>query len=68
MERSAVGSGSNASPLSAKASPLNCTQELMFMEGGEEGEDREGAEQSREKQENHIVRDGNMTPPCETSM
>lgn len=68
MERSAVGSGSNASPLSAKASPLNCTQEPMFMEGGEEGEDREGAEQSREKQENHIVRDGNMTPPCETSM
>ncbi|XP_073347953.1 potassium voltage-gated channel subfamily B member 2-like [Pagrus major] len=68
MERSAVGSGSNASPLSAKASPLNCTQELVFVEGGEEGEDREGAEQSREKQENHIVRDGNLTPPCETSM
>ncbi|XP_036938646.1 potassium voltage-gated channel subfamily B member 2-like [Acanthopagrus latus] len=68
MERSAVSSGSNASPLSAKASPLNCTQELVSMEGGEEGEDREGAEQSREKQENHIVRDGNMTPPCETSM
>lgn len=67
MERSAVGSGNNASPLS-KASPLNCTQELAFMEGGEEGEGRDGAEQSGEKQENHIVLDRSTTPPCETSM
>lgn len=61
MERSAVGSGS-ASPLSSKASPLNCTQELVTMDGGEEGE------QSEEKQENHIVLDRSQTPPCETSM
>ncbi|XP_044074311.1 potassium voltage-gated channel subfamily B member 2-like [Siniperca chuatsi] len=68
MERSAVGSGSSTSPLLSKTSPLNCTQELVTMEGGEEGEGREGAEQSGEKQENHIVLDGSLTPPCETSM
>ncbi len=68
MERSVVGSGSSASPLLSKASPLNCTQELVTMEGGEEGEGREGAEQSGEKRENHIVPDGSLTPPCETSM
>lgn len=62
MERSAAGSGSSASPLSSKASPLNCTQELVTMDGGEE------EEQSGEKRENHIVLDGSMTPPCETSM
>ncbi|XP_034744408.1 potassium voltage-gated channel subfamily B member 2-like [Etheostoma cragini] len=67
MERSAVSSGNNTSPLS-KASPLNCTQELAFMEGGEEGEGIEGAEQSGEKRENHIVLDRSSTPPCETSM
>lgn len=68
MERSAVGSGSNASPLSPKASPLNCTQELVTIEGEEEGEGSQGAEQSGEKRENHIVLDGSLTPPCETSM
>ncbi|XP_074508323.1 potassium voltage-gated channel subfamily B member 2-like [Sebastes fasciatus] len=69
MERSAVGSGSSASPLQSKASPLNCTQELATMEGGEEEEEgRDGAEQSREKRENHIVRDGSASPPCETPM
>lgn len=68
MERSALSSGSIASPLLAKGSPLNCTQELVTMEGVEGGEGREGAEQSGEKRENHIVLDGNLTPPCETSM
>ncbi|KAM9844341.1 potassium voltage-gated channel subfamily B member 2-like [Aulostomus maculatus] len=72
MERSAVGSSTSASPLSAKASPLNCTQELVMMEGGEEGGGGagggEGATQSGETQENHIVFDGSLTPPCETSM
>ncbi|XP_070701525.1 potassium voltage-gated channel subfamily B member 1-like [Pempheris klunzingeri] len=62
MERSVVGSGSSSSPLSSKASPLNCTQELVTMDGGEE------EEQSEEKQENHIVVDRSLTPPCETSM
>ncbi|XP_070774471.1 potassium voltage-gated channel subfamily B member 2-like [Enoplosus armatus] len=68
MERSAAGSGGSASPLLSKASPLNCTQELVTVEGGEEGEGRDGAEQSGEKRENHIVLDGSLTPPCETSM
>uniref|UniRef100_A0A4W6DXE5 Potassium voltage-gated channel subfamily B member 2a n=1 Tax=Lates calcarifer TaxID=8187 RepID=A0A4W6DXE5_LATCA len=68
MERSAVGSGSSASPLSSKASPLNCTQELVTLEVGEEGAGGQGAEHSAEKRENHIVLDGSMTPPCETSM
>ncbi|XP_051267373.1 potassium voltage-gated channel subfamily B member 2-like [Dicentrarchus labrax] len=68
MERSVVGSGSSASPLSSKTSPLNCTQELLTMEGGEEVEGREAVEQSEEKRENHIVLDGSLTPPCETSM
>ncbi|XP_076602038.1 potassium voltage-gated channel subfamily B member 2-like [Chaetodon auriga] len=68
MERSALGSSGIASPLLAKASPFNCTQELITMEGVEEGEGREGAEQSGEKRENHIVLDGSLTPPCETSM
>ncbi|GAA6230138.1 potassium voltage-gated channel subfamily B member 2-like [Lates japonicus] len=68
MERSAVGSGSSASPLLSKASPLNCTQELVTLEVGEEGAGGQGAEQSAEKRENHIVLDGSMTPPCETSM
>ncbi|XP_054459317.1 potassium voltage-gated channel subfamily B member 2-like [Anoplopoma fimbria] len=68
MERSAVGSGSSASPLASKASPLNCTQELETMEEGEEGEGREVAEQSGEKQENHIVLDRSASPTCETSM
>nr|XP_046264643.1 potassium voltage-gated channel subfamily B member 2-like [Scatophagus argus] len=68
MERSAVGSSRSASPLSSKSSPFNCTQEIVTMEGGEEGEGREGAELSGEKQENHIVLDGSLTPPCETSM
>ncbi|XP_062413908.1 potassium voltage-gated channel subfamily B member 2-like [Pungitius pungitius] len=67
MDRSSVGSGSSASPLMSKVSPLNCTQELVTMEEGEEGEG-EGAEQSGEKQENHLVPDRSGTPPCETSM
>ncbi|XP_019117514.1 potassium voltage-gated channel subfamily B member 2 [Larimichthys crocea] len=68
MERSAVGSASSASPLSSKTSPLNFTQELVTMEGGDEAEGQEGPEQSGEKRENHIVLDGSLTPPCETSM
>uniref|UniRef100_A0A3Q3XRN8 BTB domain-containing protein n=1 Tax=Mola mola TaxID=94237 RepID=A0A3Q3XRN8_MOLML len=68
MERSAVGSESAVSPLSPKASPFNCTQELQTIEGREEGEGREGAEQSKEKRENHIVLEGRLTPPCDTSM
>ncbi|XP_067460888.1 potassium voltage-gated channel subfamily B member 2-like [Thunnus thynnus] len=67
MERSAASSGSSASPKS-KASPLNCTQELVTMEGVEEGGGGEGAAQSGENRENHIVLDGSLTPPCETSM
>ncbi|KAG8014378.1 Potassium voltage-gated channel subfamily B member 2 [Nibea albiflora] len=67
MGRSAVGSGSSASPLSSKTSPLNCTQEVETMEGGDEA-GQEGPEQSGEKRENHIVLDGSLTPPCETSM
>ncbi|XP_071750339.1 potassium voltage-gated channel subfamily B member 2-like [Centroberyx gerrardi] len=68
MERSAVGSGSSASPLSPKPSPLNCTQESA-VEGGEGGEGGgEGAAESGEKVENHIALDGSLTPPCETSM
>ncbi|KAM7401441.1 hypothetical protein PAMA_005580 [Pampus argenteus] len=65
MEMSAV---SSASPLSSKASPLNCTQELVTMEVGEEGGGGEEAVQSGEKGENHIVLDGSLTPPCETNM
>lgn len=68
MERSAIGSGSSPSPLSSKASPLNCTQDVIRMEGGEEGGEGEQAEQSGEKQENHVDLHGSMTPPCETSM
>ncbi|XP_034468580.1 potassium voltage-gated channel subfamily B member 2-like isoform X1 [Hippoglossus hippoglossus] len=67
MERSVIASSSSVSPLSSKACPLNCTQQLVTMEGGEEGAEEE-AEQCGEKQENHIVQDGCMTPPCETSM
>nr|XP_020441126.1 potassium voltage-gated channel subfamily B member 2-like [Monopterus albus]XP_020441127.1 potassium voltage-gated channel subfamily B member 2-like [Monopterus albus] len=65
-ERSAVDSVSSANPLLSKASPLNCTQDLVSMEGREEGE--EGAEQSGEKRENHIALDRSLTPPCETDM
>ncbi|XP_041660148.1 potassium voltage-gated channel subfamily B member 2-like [Cheilinus undulatus] len=64
MERSAVGSSSTISPLSAKGSPFNCIQELVTMEG----EGREVAEQRGERRENHIAMDGSLTPPCETSM
>ncbi|KAK5859387.1 hypothetical protein PBY51_020946 [Eleginops maclovinus] len=67
-ERSAVGSGSNVSPLSSKLSPLNCTMEQGTLEGSEQGGGREEAEQSGEKQENHIVQGRSATPPCETSM
>ncbi|KAL3054470.1 hypothetical protein OYC64_017413 [Pagothenia borchgrevinki] len=68
MERSAVGSGSNSSPLSSKLSPLNCTMEQGTLEGSEQGGGREEADQSGEKQENHIVLGRSATPPCETSM
>ncbi|TNN42630.1 Potassium voltage-gated channel subfamily B member 2 [Liparis tanakae] len=56
-ERSAVGSGSSASPLSSKTSPLNCTQEQGTTEAGEKGEG-----------DNHVVLERSVTPPCETSM
>ncbi|KAK2844013.1 hypothetical protein Q5P01_010672 [Channa striata] len=68
MERSSVSSGSNASPLSSKASPLNCTQDLISIKESEQGAGGERAEQSGEKRENHIVMDGSPTPPCETNM
>ncbi|XP_030581270.1 potassium voltage-gated channel subfamily B member 2-like [Archocentrus centrarchus] len=66
MERSAAGAGSGASPLS-KASSLNCTQDLVTMEGVDDGGGEE-AGQRVEKRENHIVLDGSQTPPCETNM
>lgn len=62
-ERSGAGPGIVACPLSSKASTCNCTQEPVTLE-----EDIDRAAQSEEKQENHIVLDGNLTPPCETSM
>ncbi|XP_041849656.1 potassium voltage-gated channel subfamily B member 2-like [Melanotaenia boesemani] len=68
MERSVVGSGSVSSPLSAKASPLNCTQELVGMGAGADDVVGKEVEQGGETQENHIVLDGSLTPPCETSM
>lgn len=68
MERSAVGPGSSVSPLSSKASPLNCIQELVTMERGVEGEGREVSEHQEDRRENHISMDGSLTPPCETSM
>ncbi|XP_069579145.1 potassium voltage-gated channel subfamily B member 2-like [Brachyistius frenatus] len=68
MERSAVGPGSSGSPLSSKAGSLNCTQELVTMEGADEAGEGEGAEQGGEKRENHVVLDRSLTPPCETSM
>lgn len=64
-ERSAISSVRSASPASAKASPLNCTQEPLALEGEEDGEARG---ERAEKRENHIVLDGCLTPPCETSM
>lgn len=66
MERAATGSGSSYSL--AKASPLNCTQELVTMGGADCGVSKEGKGQGGEKQENHIALDENLTPPCETSM
>ncbi|XP_005809278.1 potassium voltage-gated channel subfamily B member 2-like [Xiphophorus maculatus] len=64
MERAATGSSS------AKASPLNCTNELVTMREADGGGDTEGKGQGQggEKQENHIALDGSLTPPCETSM
>lgn len=67
MERSVVGSDSSASPLLPKASPLHCTQEVTIG-GVEEGKGEEDAEHCGEKRGNHIVVDGSLTPPCETSM
>ncbi|CAL8343514.1 unnamed protein product [Merluccius merluccius] len=66
MESSAVSSVSSASPLSPKASPLNCTQEPVGLDG-----DAGGAEvfvAGDERVENHVALDGTVTPPCETSM
>lgn len=68
MEKSSVGSGSSASSLSSKATPLNLTQELVSMEGLDESRSEPGEEQCGEKQENHLVLDRSQTPPCETSM
>ncbi|XP_077392356.1 potassium voltage-gated channel subfamily B member 2-like [Festucalex cinctus] len=62
MGRSAAGSGSCTSPL-PKANLLNCSQELVTMEGG----GREVAPQGVERQENHIL-DGSLEPSNETSM
>ncbi|XP_037537390.1 potassium voltage-gated channel subfamily B member 2 [Nematolebias whitei] len=64
MERSAVGSSSGSSRLSLKMSPLNCTQEMVPV--GVDGDGRPG--HRGEKQENHIVLDGSLTPQSETSM
>uniref|UniRef100_A0A3Q0RGF2 Potassium voltage-gated channel subfamily B member 2a n=1 Tax=Amphilophus citrinellus TaxID=61819 RepID=A0A3Q0RGF2_AMPCI len=64
--RSLEGEGSGASPLS-KASSLNCTQDLVTMEGVDDGGGEE-AGQRVEKRENHVVLDGSQTPPCETNM
>ncbi|XP_077412604.1 potassium voltage-gated channel subfamily B member 2-like [Vanacampus margaritifer] len=62
MGRSATGSGSCTSPL-PKANLLNCSQELVTMEGG----GREPAPQGAERQENHIL-DASLEPSNETSM
>lgn len=64
MERSAVGSSSDSSPLTFKTSPVNCTQEVGPV--GLEDDARPG--QRGDKQENHIVLDGSLTPQSETSM
>lgn len=68
MEKSAVGSSSSASPLVSKASPLNCTKDIVTLGGGEEEDESDPAEQSGVTLDNHIVLDGGKTPPCETSM
>lgn len=65
MEKSAVGLDSSASPLTPQASPLNCTQELLTMDGGNEGA---ASNQSKDKSENHLVLDGSLTPPGHTIM
>lgn len=64
MERSAVGSRGVSSPLPFKTSPVNCTQEVGPV--GLEDDTRPG--QKGDKQENHIVLDGSLTPQSETSM
>ncbi|KAG7279988.1 hypothetical protein CRUP_034110 [Coryphaenoides rupestris] len=66
MERSAMGSVSSASPLSPKASPLNCTQEPARMDGDAGGAEAFAADD--ESVENHVALDGTVTPPCESSM
>ncbi|XP_030015395.1 potassium voltage-gated channel subfamily B member 2-like isoform X2 [Sphaeramia orbicularis] len=69
MEKAAAGSSSGSSPLSSKASPLNCTQELEAVEAVEEGAGAgEGTGCSGDRRENHIDLEGSLTPPCETSM
>ncbi|XP_061696269.1 potassium voltage-gated channel subfamily B member 2-like isoform X2 [Syngnathoides biaculeatus] len=62
MEKSTIRSGSCTSPLS-KTNLLNCSQELVTMEGG----GREAAPQVGERQENHIL-DRSLSPSNETSM
>ncbi|KAF7223073.1 potassium voltage-gated channel subfamily B member 2 [Nothobranchius furzeri] len=64
----AVGSTTGVSLLSSKASPCNCTQELVTLAGEDAGGAREEPKYGGGKQENHIVLDGSMTPPSETSM
>ncbi|XP_034038722.1 potassium voltage-gated channel subfamily B member 2-like [Thalassophryne amazonica] len=55
-ESSVAGSGSSMSSMSSKLAPLNCTQQLGAVAGGE------GAD--GEKQDNHIILDGSLMPPC----
>ncbi|XP_037131506.1 potassium voltage-gated channel subfamily B member 2-like [Syngnathus acus] len=62
MEKSAAGSASCTSPL-PKANLLNCSQDLVSMEGG----GREVPSQGAERQENHIL-DGSHKSSNETSM
>ncbi|XP_068604491.1 potassium voltage-gated channel subfamily B member 2-like [Brachionichthys hirsutus] len=68
MEKPTAHSGHSPSPLSSKANLLNYTQELVTMEAWEECEGREGPEGSGEKQDNHVVLDKSLSPPCETRM
>ncbi|KAF6714612.1 Potassium voltage-gated channel subfamily B member 2 [Oryzias melastigma] len=64
MEKSAVVS----SPLSFKTAAVNCSQEMVTMEGANEGAEPEEGAQAGEKGENHIAVDGSLSPACETSM
>ncbi|XP_067108765.1 potassium voltage-gated channel subfamily B member 2 [Osmerus mordax] len=61
---------SSASPLSPKPSTPNCSQEVAGVEdGGGEGEGGGGEVTAGSVGvENHIILDGTLSPPCETSM